>query len=107
MKKDPKYMTIGEVWEAINNGETLADDLYWVIRNLYFAYEKKNEDLFMVLVYGAYLNRNRLPVTKAYEIACVAARNRHIIPMTLTQVRTRLAKLDPDAVALARDEVTR
>ena len=61
------------------------------------------EEMFMTLFYSLYLSPNRPSVAMAYKIACGIAERSNVFPLTIAQTRVRLAKLDKNAVILARE----
>ena len=108
-------MTIREVRALINNRSIPHNgDTMWgikrVLDELNKAWSERNPrgdarsdaDTFMMFFYCAYLNLNRLTQKAAYDIACQQAAERHITPLTMAQVRGRLAKVDKKTVLLAR-----
>lgn len=115
MKTIFEDMTIREVRALINDRSIPhGGDTMWgikqVLNELDKAWAERNPrgeacsdaDHFMILFFGAYLNLNRLTQKAAYDIACQKAAERHITPLTMAQVRGRLAKVDKKAVLLAR-----
>lgn len=72
------------------------------------ALESEHRDnqayIFMALVDAWFLTPIRMPLTKAYFLACRDAQHMHKQKLTLLEVRRRVARYDRRAVKMARRE---